>query len=373
MNSNSENPKLLIVDDEPKVRNALKRVLRDTNYEIIEAANGREAISLLQQQDCDLAIADLRMPEMDGIEFLNLATELKPEMAQILLSGNADMTSLAAVINQSKVQHFISKPWQRDELLAVLEETMDQALANRRVRSEMARTHAEMADAVEVQRTMLPSPVDTRLLGVSWLYEPCFHLGGDAFNYWFDRGALNFYILDVVGHGPAAAMESFALQHQLDREDMTNPALVCARMNERYAWRSEPMRYFVMTCGSLNLNTGELIYSQAGGPPLLIHNRDAQKVEQAGNGGFPVGLVDNALFENQHVLLKPGQRLMMFSDGLAEDNISVLSKVVSRTGGLDMTDTMGAIKSWRLKTEVDDDLSAVLIEWRAPSRSRSIS
>jgi CheY-like chemotaxis protein len=62
--------RLLFVDEEPSILNAMKRVFRGKGYEIATATSGKEGLALLETQAADLVISDMRMPEMDGAEFL---------------------------------------------------------------------------------------------------------------------------------------------------------------------------------------------------------------------------------------------------------------------------------------------------------------
>lgn len=112
----SEEPTLLLVDDEPNILNALKRLLRREGYRILSAGSGEEALELLATHPVQVIVSDQRMPSMSGVEFLSRARELYPQTIRIVLSGYSDITTLADAINRGAVWKYISKPWDDEAL-----------------------------------------------------------------------------------------------------------------------------------------------------------------------------------------------------------------------------------------------------------------
>jgi putative nucleotidyltransferase with HDIG domain len=117
--------KILIVDDEPNILNALERVLRRDSYDIITAQGGRDALAALDKHD-DIAviICDQRMPDIDGAQVLKEARFKCPEMVRIALTGYADMDTILQCINEARVTQFILKPWDDEALLQVVCESV---------------------------------------------------------------------------------------------------------------------------------------------------------------------------------------------------------------------------------------------------------
>jgi CheY-like chemotaxis protein len=108
---------LLLVDDEAHVIAALKRMLEDEGYEVLAAKSATEGFELLAVNRVGVVVADLRMPGMDGNEFLGRVKELYPDAVRILLSGQADMGSLTDAINCGAIFKFLVKPWEDKQLL----------------------------------------------------------------------------------------------------------------------------------------------------------------------------------------------------------------------------------------------------------------
>lgn len=107
---------MLLVDDEPNVLNALKRVFRKESYVINTASNADEALKFLSDNPCQLVISDFKMPGMNGAQFLQEAKKLYPQMIRIMLTGQADTDAVMAAIKDGAVYKFILKPWNDDDL-----------------------------------------------------------------------------------------------------------------------------------------------------------------------------------------------------------------------------------------------------------------
>lgn len=127
--------RILCVDDEPSILAALKRVFRPHGYTTLTATSGHEGLALLEQEPVDVVISDMRMPEMDGAQFLEQVFNRWPATKRILLTGYADAAATIAAINLGKIWRYVAKPWNDDELVL----TVQQALAHRQLLEENAR------------------------------------------------------------------------------------------------------------------------------------------------------------------------------------------------------------------------------------------
>jgi EAL domain-containing protein (putative c-di-GMP-specific phosphodiesterase class I)/ActR/RegA family two-component response regulator len=107
---------LLLVDDEPDILNALKRLLRRSGYRILTATSGADALELLGLNDVQVILSDQRMPQMSGTEFLSRVKELYPNTVRMVLTGHSDLASVTGAINRGAIFRFLSKPWDDDQL-----------------------------------------------------------------------------------------------------------------------------------------------------------------------------------------------------------------------------------------------------------------
>ena len=111
---------ILIVDNEKSVVNALKRILWKEGYQILTAHSGNEALSKMETFNCQLVLADQKMPEMNGIELLTRIKERFPNTIGILISAQINLENLSEEIDQSCVYKCISKPWEPEELKIII-------------------------------------------------------------------------------------------------------------------------------------------------------------------------------------------------------------------------------------------------------------
>ncbi|OGS90312.1 MAG: hypothetical protein A2Z95_02800 [Gallionellales bacterium GWA2_60_18] len=127
--------RILLVDDEQNVLNALRRELRDA-FEIEAFDDSVAALDHCRTTQFDLVVADYQMPGMNGLEFLKQFRLLQPDAARLLLSGESDINALIRTINETHVYRFIAKPWGKAELLSSIRQALSyrDALLERRRR-----------------------------------------------------------------------------------------------------------------------------------------------------------------------------------------------------------------------------------------------
>ena len=118
-------PKILVVDDEPDNLDLLYRTFyRD--YKVLRANSGPAALDLLAQEgEIAVIISDQRMPMMSGTEFLSLTATQYPDIIRIILTGYTDVEDLVEAINAGKVFKYVTKPWEAEELKAVVRQALD--------------------------------------------------------------------------------------------------------------------------------------------------------------------------------------------------------------------------------------------------------
>lgn len=118
--------KILVVDDEPHVTEALKRTLRKEPYEILSANSANEALQILARQPIAVVISDENMPGMRGTEFLALVYREYPETTRIMLTGNASLQLAVRAINEGKIYSFLIKPCDEQEIRCAIQKAIQQ-------------------------------------------------------------------------------------------------------------------------------------------------------------------------------------------------------------------------------------------------------
>lgn len=123
-NINSTSPKILCVDDEHAILSSLRRVFRRQGYNIMTASSGAEALTILESDDFDLLISDMRMPQINGDKLLSEAAQRWPDTARILLTGYSDLESTENAENQGEIYCRIDKPWDDEVLMGKVKEVL---------------------------------------------------------------------------------------------------------------------------------------------------------------------------------------------------------------------------------------------------------
>ncbi|MEJ6000749.1 EAL domain-containing protein [Paucibacter soli] len=134
---------LLLVDDEPSVTAALKRLLHRDGYRILTAASALQGLELLAQHEVGVIVSDQRMPGMVGTDFLRAARQHYPNTIRIILSGYTELESVTRAVNEGAVYKFLTKPWDNDEL----REHIAEAFRLRELADENGRLDAEIRSA----------------------------------------------------------------------------------------------------------------------------------------------------------------------------------------------------------------------------------
>lgn len=130
--------RILCVDDEANILSSLRRLFRSGGYQISVAGGGAEGLKLLETEVFDLVISDMRMPEMDGAQFLSQVFIRYPETVRILLTGYADIASTIEAVNKGQIYRYVSKPWNDKDLLLTVQQALDlKALQREKLRLEL--------------------------------------------------------------------------------------------------------------------------------------------------------------------------------------------------------------------------------------------
>jgi response regulator RpfG family c-di-GMP phosphodiesterase len=113
-------PRILFVDDEQNILSSLRRLFRTHGYEVLTAGSGAAGLEILAQEPVDLIISDMRMPEMDGAQFLEQVRQRWPDTIRMLLTGYSDIPSILAAINRGEIYRYITKPWDDNDIVLVV-------------------------------------------------------------------------------------------------------------------------------------------------------------------------------------------------------------------------------------------------------------
>lgn len=117
-------PSILIIDDEKSIRKTLNEILSFEGYKIDEAADGEEGLKKFKDKNYDLVLCDIKMPKLDGIEFLEKAKEINDEVPIIIISGHGNIETAVEAVKKGAYD-YISKPPDLNRMLITLRNAME--------------------------------------------------------------------------------------------------------------------------------------------------------------------------------------------------------------------------------------------------------
>lgn len=139
--------KIQLVDDEPNILSALRRLLRPQGWEVYTYDNVESALGGLVEHDFAVIVSDYQMPTADGVTYLQFAKQRQPDAMRLVLSAYGDRNSMIKAINQAEVYRYLSKPWDDYEVVASIKSAIDLyqlKVENRQLRNQ-----------VDAQKTLL--------------------------------------------------------------------------------------------------------------------------------------------------------------------------------------------------------------------------
>ncbi|MFH0914185.1 MAG: hybrid sensor histidine kinase/response regulator [Chloroflexota bacterium] len=142
---------IVIVEDEAGNRTTLSGTLEDAGYKVIALTRGQEALRVIREGSFDAVISDIRLPDVDGMELLELAREINPDVAVIMMTGYASLETAMSAVNQGAYAYFV-KPVSPDQLKSTLANALKQQRLleeNKRLVEDLQRSNKLLSQANE--------------------------------------------------------------------------------------------------------------------------------------------------------------------------------------------------------------------------------
>jgi sigma-B regulation protein RsbU (phosphoserine phosphatase) len=400
--------KVLVVDDSRAQRVTLTALLRRAGYEVSEAADGLLALEACRAAPPDLVLSDWVMPGMTGPEFCRAFRALERESYGyfVLLTSKNERAEIAHGLDQG-ADDFLTKPVDPGELRArlsagarIVQMQRELSAKNRLVADaldEVQRLYdlidSDLQDARTVQQALVRDRhLDFGTADMSMMLRSSGHVGGDLVGH-FRVGAsqLCLYAIDVSGHGIssalmtarlAGALSGAAPQYNIALEPASGGGYrllpthrIVARLNDMMLKAMDTQHYFTIALAVIDLATGRVRMTQAGHPHPVVQ-RAGGRIDMPGAGGLPVGLIEGASWKEFRFTLKPGDRLLLTSDGvtecpdegtgmLDEDGLAEILRANADVHGPPLLEAI----VWDLATyhgsdRFPDDISLALLEYR---------
>ena len=402
---------VLVLDDSRAQRRLLATLLRRWGHPVTVCETPGDALEALTDQSISIILTDWMMPGMTGPEFTRAFRRTPREgyAYVILLTSKSEKAEIAHGLDAG-ADDFVSKPVDPHELRArmragirIIEMQRELVWQNQRVRSTLAEIRGlydaldrDLLEAKRLQDTLVRErfrQFDTGSIALT--LRSSGHVGGDLIGFFpIDAARIGLFSLDVSGHGVTSALLAARMAALLGTAapeqnvamvqkrggawDALPPDRVAAKLNRMMFEEIETDLYFTLALAYLDLTTGAVQMVQAGHPHPAVLRPDGA-VTWVGEGGMPIGLLEEAQFDSVIFHLEPGDRLMLYSDGITEcenrageefgeDGLAALLRRTAEDQGEALLETIvTAVQDFAGRTEFADDVSLVAFDFTGPS------
>jgi sigma-B regulation protein RsbU (phosphoserine phosphatase) len=330
--------RILIADDQPDMLEALSLLLRNQGFQVHLVNSPAAILAALREQPFDLLLMDLNYTRdtTSGREGLDLLASLETiqDLPIVVMTGWGSV-EVAVEAMQHGVADFVQKPWDNTRLVATLRKQIEQGRRRRAARlsqekddlrmqqaiHELRQREEEIEEAHQIQERLVPLEIP-QLPGyeIDAAWRPARSVGGDYFDVLkLSEDSLAVCIGDVTGKGVPAALLMANLQATVHgfAGPQVQPAELCTRVNHAILPHVGEDRFITFFYGLLDAPARRLAYVNAGHNPPLLVRRDGS-CSRLRDGGPVLGLVRNWECEPGLAELAPGDRLVLFTDGITE-------------------------------------------------------
>jgi len=351
----SAHRRVLVADDQQDVVAAIRMLLRGVGLDVDPATSIQEVRSRLDSQSYDLVLMDLNYARdtTSGREGLDLLKEIHDRdrlLPVIVMTGWGSIDTAVEAMRRG-ARTFVHKPWDNHTLTETVCREIEEGRAQRQSDKLAAN---EQADAQAIQRALLPPSLPS-MPGVSLAarWEPAKAFGGDCYDALrLTDTHLAISIADVCGKGlPAALLMSNLLASlRAFAASERSPRDVVTSVNRALCRQKDVRRFVTLFYALYDSATRVLIYTNAGHNPPLVLRRDGS-CERLASGGMVTGIFNDGAYEEGMITLGPGDRLVLFTDGITEarsrsgdefDDAGLL-RTLDRCRNLDAQATVDAI------------------------------
>jgi FixJ family two-component response regulator len=311
--------KVLVVDDQDGVREALRLLLKGAGYVVETVSSPNEALAAVTYRDLDLIVMDMNYTSdtTSGEEGLRLLDKFRDEDESVPVIAMTGWSTIELAVEAMwrGACDFIPKPWDNRHVLAVIQKHLNAPAKKPKL------LESEIEIARKVQRKLLPEPRFTGMgLECECASVPVSEVAGDLYDF-FETGPdkMSFLLGDVCGKGLGAALLVANLQATIraQYELAASPSKLMTRVNSLFFQCTRPEHFATLFFGAYESGTRILRYVNCGHPaPVLI--RANGSLELLHTTATVLGAFDHRSFEEKMVQLVCGDRLILFSDGFSE-------------------------------------------------------
>ena len=321
--------KILVVDDEvdlePLFLQRMRRAIRSKRYSFVFAHNGLEALDKLNEDDeIDMVLSDINMPQMDGLTLLEQIPKVDPNMKSVIISAYGDMKNIRTAMNRGAFD-FVTKPLDFKDLQITMERTLQHVEEWREALSSRDRLVAlqnELDVANKMQQSILPTEFpaggDYKVFGNM---RAARNVGGDFFDVIrLANDKVGLAIADVSDKGVPAALFMMSSRTLLKGAAIgsEDPSQVVKTVNDLLTEDNDASMFVTLLYAVYNPESGVLRYANGGHNLPFIAHPDGSSTVLPSTRGIALGVMDGMDYEQSTLTLAPGDTLVLYTDGVTE-------------------------------------------------------
>ncbi len=313
-------PLVLVVDDNPDMRNFIISLLK-REYAVVTAENGMQGLEEIRKHGPDMVITDVMMPVMDGNEMTRVVREDASlrHTPVIMLTARTDVSQKIEGLEHG-ADDYLTKPFNSRELLARVRTLLKTREYEKMVLRRNREIESELEVARMLQQRLLPAGAE-KIQGYSThaVYIPMDMVGGDFYDFTRHGDTIELFIADVSGHGLPGAF--LAMMTKVALESVPSRAStgdVLSAVNDVICRATVNNNYVTAFLCAIDTRTNTLKFSNAGHFPPLVYRHASGEFIELNAKGMPLGWFRNITIEESEICLSPGDRLVLFTDGITE-------------------------------------------------------
>ena len=321
--------KILVVDDEvdlePLFLQRMRRAIRSKRYSFVFAHNGIEALDKLNEDDeIDMVLSDINMPQMDGLTLLEQIPKVDPNMKSVIISAYGDMKNIRTAMNRGAFD-FVTKPLDFKDLQITMERTLQHVEEWREALSSRDRLVAlqnELDVANKMQQSILPTDFPSgEGYEVFGYMRAARNVGGDFFDVIkLANDKIGLAIADVSDKGVPAALFMMSSRTLLKGAAIgsEDPTQVVRTVNDLLVEDNDASMFVTLLYAVYNPESGAVRYANGGHNLPFIAHPDGSSTVLPSTRGVALGVMDGMEYEQNTITLAPGDTLIMYTDGVTE-------------------------------------------------------
>lgn len=409
-------PRIMIVDDDDCIIRSIRRTLRKEGLDVTYINSPLKALRELEANEYAVLLTDHLMPVMNGLKFLENASQISPHTVRLMLTGCTESSIPIEAINRIGIYRFLTKPWNEAELRQVLHQAVHAhslETQNRELQSLTSQQNEELcslnkrlvkmrenetAIGARIQSNLLRGPLtlNNTYCSISAHNVPSKTIDGDFFDlYEHDEQCIDIVIGDVMGKGTPAALLGAATKSQVLRAlsilhsrcnngELPQPADIINAAHQNATEELIQLGSFVTLCyARFDFRNRTVTVVDCGHTPTLLYHRNRGEFSAVKNDNMPLGFSATEIYQQHTLSFEDGDVFCFYSDGLTERRNNsgeffgedrmrqLVAESADQGANTAMQSIFAATTAFAANPNADDDCTCIIVNTRRTDQSRA--